>query len=56
MSAFLVEVGQRDGLQGMGYKSHYDKMFGEGAWDKGNNAGQKLSHATAKADDNGNEE
>ena len=23
-------------LQGFGYKSHYDKLFGEGAWDKGN--------------------
>ena len=46
------------GLQGMGYKSHYNKMFGEGALDQGNNTGRKRSHAaaTAKADDNGNEE
>ena len=45
------------GLQGMGYKSHYDKMFGEGAWDRGNNASRKRSHAAATAaDSNGNEE
>ena len=46
------------GLQGMGYKSHYNKVFGEGAWDQGNNTGRKRSHAaaTAQADDNGNEE
>ena len=49
------------GLQGLGYKSHYDKLFGEGAWDKGNNTGrrvkqtaQKRNYAAATSTDSGN--
>ena len=52
------------GLQGLGYKSHYDKMFGEGAWDKGNKTGrvkqtsQKRNYAAVASgnSDNGNED
>ena len=49
------------GLQGLGYKSHYDKLFGEGAWDKGNKTGrvkqttQKRNYAAAASTDCGND-